>query len=234
MLVYLDNQANHKGAPNENYARELLELHTLGVHGGYSQADVMELADNLQLDRFSVVGFSGGGPYALACASKIPHRLIACGIVAGVGHTGRLLSFLSMWLPWLILPIMRSFFQDEERAKKSLSQAARNWGDADRNALSFPGVSDLMAASLVDALKQGSRGAAYDGVLLGRPWGFNLEEIEFPSPYLWHGELDREVPVAMGRTIAEELAHCQATYYPDEGHISLIVNRAQDILKSLG
>ena len=44
MLVYLDNQANHKGAPNENYARELLELHSLGVDGGYSQQDVMELA----------------------------------------------------------------------------------------------------------------------------------------------------------------------------------------------
>jgi uncharacterized protein (DUF1800 family) len=44
MLVYLDNQANRAGAPNENYARELLELHTLGVDGGYSQRDVMELA----------------------------------------------------------------------------------------------------------------------------------------------------------------------------------------------
>ena len=44
MLTYLDNQANHKGAPNENYARELLELHTLGINGGYTQADVMELA----------------------------------------------------------------------------------------------------------------------------------------------------------------------------------------------
>jgi hypothetical protein len=44
MLVYLDNQANLKGAPNENYARELMELHTLGVDGGYSQQDVMELA----------------------------------------------------------------------------------------------------------------------------------------------------------------------------------------------
>jgi uncharacterized protein (DUF1800 family) len=44
MLTYLDNQVNHKGAPNENYARELMELHTLGVHGGYSQQDVMELA----------------------------------------------------------------------------------------------------------------------------------------------------------------------------------------------
>jgi uncharacterized protein (DUF1800 family) len=44
MLVYLDNQANVKGAPNENYAREVMELHTLGVDGGYTQADVMELA----------------------------------------------------------------------------------------------------------------------------------------------------------------------------------------------
>jgi uncharacterized protein (DUF1800 family) len=44
MLVYLDNQANHRDAPNENYARELMELHTLGVNGGYTQADVMELA----------------------------------------------------------------------------------------------------------------------------------------------------------------------------------------------
>ena len=44
MLVYLDNQSNHKGTPNENYARELMELHTLGVNGGYTQNDVMELA----------------------------------------------------------------------------------------------------------------------------------------------------------------------------------------------
>jgi uncharacterized protein (DUF1800 family) len=44
MLVYLDGQQNHKGRPNENYARELLELHTLGVHGGYTQKDVMETA----------------------------------------------------------------------------------------------------------------------------------------------------------------------------------------------
>jgi uncharacterized protein (DUF1800 family) len=44
MMIYLDNQANEKTAPNENYARELMELHTLGVDGGYNQQDVMELA----------------------------------------------------------------------------------------------------------------------------------------------------------------------------------------------
>lgn len=44
MLMYLDNQVNVAGVPNENYARELMELHTLGVHGGYSQSDVREVA----------------------------------------------------------------------------------------------------------------------------------------------------------------------------------------------
>jgi Protein of unknown function (DUF1800) len=44
MLVYLDNQANDKQAPNENYSREVMELHTLGVGSGYTQSDVMELA----------------------------------------------------------------------------------------------------------------------------------------------------------------------------------------------
>lgn len=44
MLGYLDNQVNRKGVPNENYARELMELHTLGVHGGYTQQDVKEVA----------------------------------------------------------------------------------------------------------------------------------------------------------------------------------------------
>lgn len=44
MIGYLDNDRNDKAHPNENYARELLELHTLGVDGGYTQRDVMEVA----------------------------------------------------------------------------------------------------------------------------------------------------------------------------------------------
>ena len=44
MLGYLDNTQNRKGVPNENYAREIMELHTLGVHGGYAQCDVEEVA----------------------------------------------------------------------------------------------------------------------------------------------------------------------------------------------
>ena len=44
MLYFLDNASNVKGGPNENYARELMELHTIGVDGGYTQKDVVEVA----------------------------------------------------------------------------------------------------------------------------------------------------------------------------------------------
>lgn len=84
--------------------------------------DVAELADSPYIDRFAVVGFSGGGPYALVCAYKIPHSLTACGIISGIGHTGR---FRSLWLPYLLIPIARRLFRDDEHARKKLARAAR-------------------------------------------------------------------------------------------------------------
>lgn len=90
------------------------------------------------------------------------------------------------------------------------------------------------AARAVEALRPGTKGAAYDGMLIGsRNWGFRLEEIKFPKLYLWHGELDEQIPVSSARVIAGKLANCKASYYPDEGHISLIVNRAEEIVKAL-
>lgn len=132
-----------------------------------------------------------------------------------------------------MLPIARRYFRDEASASKTLIGAARNWVEPDRKALSVPGVTQIMAASLVAALKNGAKGPAYDGVLLGRSWGFRLEEIRLPRVYLWQGELDREVPVAMGKSIAERLIHCKATFYPGEGHISLIVNHREEIVTTM-
>jgi pimeloyl-ACP methyl ester carboxylesterase len=196
-------------------------------------ADVIELADILEINHFAVAGLSGGSPYALACAYKIPGRLTTCGIISGVGRISPFLSFLSQWLPWLILPFIRRSFQNEEQAQKTLAKVSAKWIEADRKSLLAPGIKEIMAASLVEGLRQGTRGAAYEGTLLGRSWGFSLEEIEFHNIFLWHGELDKEVPIAAARGIASKLPHCRATYYSGEGHISLIVNHAPDILKVL-
>ncbi len=70
MLIYLDNQANIKAWPNENYAREVMELHTLGVDGGYSQQDVMELAR--QFTGWSVKEYGWWGEFTFNEAAHDP------------------------------------------------------------------------------------------------------------------------------------------------------------------
>jgi pimeloyl-ACP methyl ester carboxylesterase len=196
--------------------------------------DVVEVADRLQIDRFAVVGVSGGGPYALACAYQIPERLTACGTVSGVGPVR--VRFYQRF-PWLLIPlmwVMGRFFRDEARARKSLRRFTGSWPEPDRQSLLLPEISDLWAASMAEAFRQGARGLTYDTLLgEGRPWGFKLEDIAFPSVYLWHGEFDQDVPIAMGRAVARQLPHCQATFYPGEGHLSVLVNHREEIVTAL-
>jgi pimeloyl-ACP methyl ester carboxylesterase len=197
-------------------------------------ADVVEVADHLQIDRFAVVGTSSGGPYAIACAYTIPERLTACGIVSGVGPVR--VRFYQR-LPWLLIPmmgVMGRFFRDEAQARKSLRRFTRSWPESDRQSLLLPGISDLWAASMVEAFRQGARGLTYDTLLgEGRPWDFKLEDIAFPRVYLWHGEQDQDVPIAMGRAVVDHLACCKATFYPEEGHLSAIVNHREEIVTTL-
>lgn len=142
--------------------------------------------------------------------------------------------FLSSWLPWLILPITKRFFRDEENARKLLTRASQRWVDPDKKALTVPGVAEIMSASLAESVKQGTSGAAFDGTLIGsRNWGFRLEDITLSNLYLWHGERDTQIPVTAVRALAQKLTTCKTTYYPDEGHISLIVNHGNDITSAL-
>ncbi len=195
--------------------------------------DVTALADQLGVERFAVVGLSGGGPYVAACACHIPDRLLACGIVSGAGRISAFVTFLSRWVPWLLLPMTRRFFQDQKRAEETLARVANRWAAPDQEILKRPEIKAILAASLVEGLAQGARGAAYDGMLLGGDWGFKLEDIQFPNVYWWHGALDKEAPIESARVVAEQIPHCEATYYPDESHMSVMVNHAQEIVATL-
>jgi poly(3-hydroxyalkanoate) synthetase len=66
-----------------------------------------------------------------------------------------------------------------------------------------------------------------------QPWGFRVEEITFEKLFVWHGEQDRIMPVAPVRLLVQNLPHCMATFYPDEGHFSTLANHAQEILSTL-
>ena len=72
----------------------------------------------------------------------------------------------------------------------------------------------------------------HEGALYAGDWGFKLGEVNRPIR-LWQGEQDTNVPAAMGRFQARHLPDCQATFYPADGHISIIVNHAAEILMAL-
>ncbi len=183
--------------------------------------DVAELADFLKIDRFTVEGISGGGPYSAACAYKISDRLTSAGILSGVG------PFWDAGEPWPKPSDMKS-------VKDFWLQFSTNMPEPDQKIILDPTTLNLLTEEMWEAFRQGAQGSAYERELYGKDWGFELEDI---SPnvkvYLWHGELDVNVPISMGRRVAETIPNCKAQFYAEEGHYSTALNHLEDILRTL-
>lgn len=207
-------------------------------------ADVTAAADSLGIDRFAVMGVSGGGPYAAACALMIPQRLTAAAIVSGIGPTGppgatagmrwqaRLSILLASHSPRLArLLIWRTARAARRNPARLLSHLTANASDADKAVLARPQVKAAMQEDLAEAFRRGGRGPAWEMVLYARPWGFRLEDISM-EVLLWHGEKDLTVPPAMGRYQARAIPNCRATFCPTDGHF-LIIDRREEIQTAL-
>ncbi|HXW87546.1 MAG TPA: alpha/beta hydrolase [Streptosporangiaceae bacterium] len=207
-------------------------------------ADVAEAADQLGIPRFCVAGASGGGPYALACAWQLPGRVVRAAVISGVGPyqvagvtrgmrwQNRVGFRLAARWPVLARTLMRSMRRSViGRPERTVDALARAMSPADARIVRRPEVRAVLVADLIEAFRQGSDGAADDLVLLGRPWGFSLREVQ-PEVYLWQGESDTLVPPAMGRWLADQIPHCHATMLPGEGHL-LIIDRMPDLIEAL-
>ncbi len=208
-------------------------------------ADVAELADALGLDRFSVAGVSGGGPYALVCARHIPERLTAVAVVCGLGpmHSplaraamsplARRTFYLCRAAPWLLRMIFaRTVWRLRRDFDWYLSHISDALPPADKQALFGSELKDIIVQSTLEAVRFGTRGSAWEGKLYASPWPFRLEDIS-AEVYLWHGEQDATVPAAMGRHVAGTLSRCRPRFYPDDGHFSIITNHMAEFFEVL-
>ncbi len=203
--------------------------------------DVTELADSLGIDRFSILGVSGGGPYAAACAHQIPDRLISVGIVCGMGPVDvprimdQMVSIyrqglrLTRRFPKIVTalyPFSSFFFRNYP--ERMLSILSGKVAGPDKIALKNNELIKVLSASFREAFRNSLLWPATDLVLYSRPWGFSLDDIRI-KVHLWHGEMDKVVPPAMGHYLANTIPDCRATFYPDEGHFSIILNRLHEI-----
>jgi pimeloyl-ACP methyl ester carboxylesterase len=206
--------------------------------------DVCALADALGLGRFAVAGISGGGPYAAACAWKVPHRLTSVGILSSVGplvgsqatanlsRRHRLVFGLAARSPRLARPAMEAVRLGWRRFPDRLFARLVAWTPPqDRAIITRPEVRACLIDGLVDAFRGGGRGVAHELVLFGSPWGFPLQEIRLPVR-LWHGQADALVPPAMGRRIAASIPRCEAVFVPRAGHY-WVFDHIEELLRAV-
>jgi pimeloyl-ACP methyl ester carboxylesterase len=203
--------------------------------------DVVELADALGLERFAVLGLSGGGPYALACARNIPHRLTSAFIVCGMGpsHDREIISQM-IWLNrfGLTLAGKSSLLANALFAlatiflkhfpEKVIDHLIKQMPVPDQKVLNLPEFKRVLIQSFREAVRAGHRGPARDVILYSRPWDFRLEEISM-EVQLFYGEQDTIIPAATGRWFEKTIPRCRAWFFPQEGHFSLIWNQGQEI-----
>jgi pimeloyl-ACP methyl ester carboxylesterase len=206
--------------------------------------DVRVLAAHLGWERFSILGISGGGPYAAACAARIPEMLRTVLLVCSMGPTDHPEAIQGMvpvnrWLltfahttPWLAQRLasvcLRTLWGTGDQVIPEQIEACLP--ERDRRTLSNRQLRLLLTEASREGLRRDVDGAAWEGFLYSQPWGFRLENIRVPV-FLWHGEEDNIVPASMGHYLAQRIPGCQAVFYPEDGHFSLPFTRMEEILR---
>ena len=201
--------------------------------------DVVELANLLQLDRFAVLGISGGGPYAATCANNIPERLNMVAIVSGMGpfeapdvKDGT--SWTIPGKPSVIRRILLMLFDMGLRKNPDqfMSRSKETFPEPDRLLLDQPEMTKVYISMLREAFRAGIGGVHHEAKLYTRPWGFRLQDIHV-EVHLWHGELDVNVPISVGRYVADAIPNCRSIFLKDEAHLSLPYNNIREIISAL-
>ena len=185
-------------------------------------ADVAAVVDELGIARFAVMGHSGGGPHALACAALLPDRVLAAVSVAGMApHGAAGLDWFSGMAPSgaASLRAALSGRQAKERYEASAEPDDTIFVAADHAALA--GDWSWFGPIVNAGLEHGPGCIVDDELAYVAPWGFEPEAVAMPT-LLVHGRLDRIVPIAHGEWLADRVPSAELRVTPDDGHVSIL------------
>jgi pimeloyl-ACP methyl ester carboxylesterase len=207
--------------------------------------DLRTIADTLGIDRFEVIGLSGGGPYTLACAAAMPDRVVAVGVLGGVAPVrgvdaigGGISKLISVAAPVVqiagaplrlaastLIRLIRPVAEPALYAYASISP------EADRQLLVRPEFKAMFLDDLLNGSRKQLAAPFADVVVFSRDWGFRLDEIKVPVRW-WHGDRDHIVPFDHGQHVVSRLPDAQLTHLPGESHLAGL-GRAEEILNSM-
>lgn len=207
---------------------------------------VRALVSHLSLEKFLLLGISGGAPYAYAAAWALPDKVQAVAIVSGAppiaelsNHAG--LLRLYRWLlavharqPGLVrklFPLARPFvtLRPPIRLRPLLLRALQ---PCDADVLRDSAAFEACFESARRAWKGSARGVMTDAEIYARPWGFSLEEVRVPVR-LWHGVKDRTFSFRLAEQVSKRLPDCALRLVEQTGHYSLPIRHMHEILADL-
>ena len=216
--------------------------------------DVLALADHLKIQRFYVIGLSGGGPYALACVHGIPkERLAGAAVVSGLypvslGTEGMLLGarfslWVGPWVPSLLGGLLEVSLGNAARNSDPnvfsdmLMKEIENRPEVDKAVMKDERNREGFVEGTREGLRQGGQGAGWEASINGSPWGFELQNLgigEAGIPLtLWHGTEDINCPPDIALKAKESMPAAELRLMEGEGHVSYTLRNQEEILRVL-
>jgi pimeloyl-ACP methyl ester carboxylesterase len=210
-------------------------------------SDVAEAADQLGIARFAVQGMSAGGPYALACAQALQSRITACSLISAVPppevarRSGPRVRRMMWWIAYRFPNYLRrrlmQFRPDgpprEDLVEQRMLRVAQWLGGEDLRLMHIESLRNVLARTMMETARQSGAGNRAEIERLVKPWGFDIAAMTGPRVFVWHGDEDRIMPIGPARAMARRLRDSTATFYTGEGHFSVLVNRAYDMVAAL-
>lgn len=205
-------------------------------------------ADSLGIAKFAQLGVSGGGPYVLACAAQIPHRLIRSAVLCGaVDLSPAAGGMRGLHLIYRVIATLRHFPSPLWTAALAVARGVsmtdlrrfpmsllfRALPHSDRQVLrDLPETLPVFAQSFREGVRQGGRGVIADADVYFQTWPFDLSEISHPIHY-WHGTQDRNIPLCRVEEMVGKVAGAVLHIEPGLGHFSIALQRASAALVHL-
>jgi pimeloyl-ACP methyl ester carboxylesterase len=210
-------------------------------------ADTAAVLDHLGVDSCLTMGWSGGGPHALACGALLPDRVRGVLVIAGVAPYGAHgLDFLAGMGSENVVEFgaalegetsLRPFLEELQPSLATISPeevaAALGGLVPPVDVASLTGeLAETVAAEFRHGLATSVDGWLDDDLAFTRPWGFELGDLAVPT-YVWQGSEDLMVPFAHGEWLAEHIPGAVAHLERGEGHLSIGVGATDRMLDEL-
>lgn len=206
--------------------------------------DVVAMADSIGIERFAVLGYSFGAPFALACANALPERVSAVGLVGGVGRVDRRTGDggiprplriglrCALHAPGATAFILGRALRAAGEAAPFVARVVPHLAEDDGRLLTErPDVTDAVGGAAEEMSRSGGRGAMDDLRAVAQSWGFQPGSIRCPM-FLWHGVDDELVSVEVSERLAAEVPGAALTAWPGRGHFA-IYDHAEGIVRRL-